>query len=241
MGMGHGNPVTYELLTGGSNLELMVAGTNALRGLIESHQNFVFVASEPRDRLLQTIGQALHPMEFAIVRTLDEELQDWLHQRRFAVNVGCELVWDAESIPATEWIPRFIKRVASKVVVGVFRASHLAPVQKFYAHEDHADLAAHIVLADSMLQEHRGFPMLVDMARRVCHTEFGETLEELAETAYAAAGLLGDIPVKKLTAIIEGRKHESISKEWDRFSSRRSLLGRCAPAISCESRRATQR
>ena len=61
----------------------------------------------------------------------------------------------------------FIKTVASKVVVGLFRATHFAPAQKFYAHVDHADLAAHIVLADSMMQEHRGFPLLADMARRV--------------------------------------------------------------------------
>jgi hypothetical protein len=186
--MGHGNPVTYEMLTGGGNLHLMMESTNVLRELIERHQKFVFVASEPRDHLLMTLGQALRPMEFAIVRTLDEELQDWLHQQRFAVNVGHELTWDAEPIQPTQWIPRFIKTVASKVVVGLFRATHFAPAQKFYAHVDHADLAAHIVLADSMMQEHRGFPLLADMARRVCHTEFGETLEELAETAYAAAG-----------------------------------------------------
>ncbi len=187
--MGHGNPVTYEMLTGGGNLELMVAATGVLRELIEERQKFVFVASEPRDRVLLTIGQALRPMEYAIVSTLDERLEDWLHQARFAVNVGQEVTWDGEAIPTTQWIPRFIERVASKVVVGLFRATHLAPAQVFYAHEDHADLAAHIVLADSALQEHRGFPLLADMARRVCHTEFGDTLEELAETAYAAAGV----------------------------------------------------
>ena len=187
--MGHGNPVTYEMLTGGGNLQLMMEATNVLRELIERHQKFVFVASEPRDHFLMTLGHALHPMEFAIVRTLDEELQDWLHQQRFAFHVGRDLSWDCESIPATQWIPRFIKTVASKVVVGLYRATRFAPAQKFYAHVDHADLAAHIVLADSMMQEHRGFPLLADMARRLCQTEFGETLDELAEAAYAAAGV----------------------------------------------------
>jgi hypothetical protein len=186
--MGHGNPVTYEMLTGGGNLQLMLAATAVLRELIERHQKFVFAASEPRDHFLMTIGQALPPMQYAIVKTLDEELQDWLHQQRFRANVGGQLTWDGEPIEATQWIPRFIKTVASQVVVGLFRASRLAPAQKFYAHVDHADLAAHIVLADSMMQEHRGFPLLADMARRVCRTEFGETLEELAEAAYAAAG-----------------------------------------------------
>ncbi len=38
--MGHGNPVPYELLTGGNNLELMVQATGLLRELIEGHQKF---------------------------------------------------------------------------------------------------------------------------------------------------------------------------------------------------------
>ena len=40
----------------------------------------------------------------------------------------------------------------------------LAPPQLFYAHEDHADIAALVALADSVLQEQRGFPLLIDLA-----------------------------------------------------------------------------
>jgi hypothetical protein len=187
--MGHGNPVTYELMTGGGNLELMVEATRVLRELIEGHQKFVFVGREPRDRMLLTIGEALRPLEFAIVSTLDERLEDWIHQRRFAVDVSTELSWDHEFLTAAEWIPRFIKRVASQVVVGLFRATRLAPAQVFYAHADHADLAGHIALADSVLQEHKGFPLLADMANHLCDSIFGNSLDGLAETAYAAAGV----------------------------------------------------
>ena len=84
--------------------------------------------------------------------------------------------------------PRFIETVASQVVVGLFRASPLAPAQLFYAHVHHADLAAHIAIADSMLQEHRGFPLLIDLAHHVCAGVFGGTLRALTGTAYAAAG-----------------------------------------------------
>jgi hypothetical protein len=186
--MGIGNPITYEVLTGGGNPELMVQGTSVLRQLIEERQRFVFVATEPRDFLLRTIGQGLLPWHFAIVQPLSEQIDTWFHQRRFTVGVGERLTWDGEFISAAEWIPRFIKRVASKVVVGLFRASDWAPPQLFYAHEDHADLAAHIVLADAMLQEHRGSPLLADLAGHVCTSVFGSTLEKLAETAYSAAG-----------------------------------------------------
>src|SRR5205807_3651251 len=74
--MGHGNPITYELLTGGGILELMVAGTSVARGLVE-RERFVFVASEPRELVLLTIGQALPPRSYAIVQTLAQQLETW--------------------------------------------------------------------------------------------------------------------------------------------------------------------
>jgi hypothetical protein len=182
--MGHGNPVTYELLTGGGNQDLMVRATHVLRELVETHQRFVFIASEPRDRLYHTVGQALRPMEYAILGTLADQISTWLHQARF--KVGEKLAWDDELIKPSEWIPRFINVVAPKVVVGLFRSSLLAPAQLFYAHVDHSEIAAHIALADSLFQE--GESWLLAMARRVCASAFGETLESLTESAYAAAG-----------------------------------------------------
>jgi hypothetical protein len=186
--LGHGNPVPYELLTGAGCFEVMVASLRVLRELIEKRQKFVFVSSEPRERLLLSIGNALGPMQYAVVGTLRERLENWLHQDRFAVGVAREAEWDGEPLKARQWIPRFLERVASRVVIGVYRASKLAPAQVFYAHEDHADMAAHIVLADSALQEHRGFPLLLDLAHHVCAAVFGATLQSLTETAYATAG-----------------------------------------------------
>jgi hypothetical protein len=186
--MGHGNPITYELLTGGGILELMVAGTNMTRELIERHRKFVFVASEPRERFLLTIGQALPPLHYAFVCTLESQVEKWFHQQRFIMETNGELLWDGEPIEPPEWIPRFIERVASQVVVGLYRASVLAPAQLFYAHKDHAHFAAHIAMADSMFQEERGFPLLIDLADHVCGSVFGGSLRHMTETAYAAAG-----------------------------------------------------
>src|SRR5262249_30094252 len=158
------------------NLDLMVQATQVLRELVEKHQKFVFIASEPRDRLFMTIGQALRPMEYAIVDTLDYRLSNWLHQERFKVGVSARLAWDQETLTPAEWIPRFIERVASKIVVGLFRATLFAPAQLFYAHVDHSETAAHIALADSMLKE-QGTPLLLQMANHVCDSVFGESLE----------------------------------------------------------------
>jgi hypothetical protein len=185
--LGHGNPLTYELLTGGGNLELMVQATRVLRELVEKHQRFVFVAGEPRESLFRTIGQALHPMEFAILDTLDHRLEHWLRQQRFKVGVTTKLLWDDEAITPAQWIPRVIERVASKIAVGLFRPTLLAPAQYFYAHVDHAKVAGHIVLADGMLKE-QGTSLLLEMAQRVCSSVFGESLAVLTESAYVAAG-----------------------------------------------------
>jgi hypothetical protein len=185
--MGHGNPVTYELLTGGSNLDLMVHGTNVLRELVEKHQRFLFVASEPRDRLYHTIGQALRPMEYAILDTLNHRLGSWLRQKRFKIGISRKVLWDEEWVSPAEWIPRFIDLVASKIVVGLFRPTLLAPAQLFYAHVDHSEIAAHIALADSMLKAD-GNSLLLEMAQRLYTSMFGENLEALAESAYAATG-----------------------------------------------------
>jgi hypothetical protein len=185
--MGHGNPVTYELLTGGDNLDLMVHATGVLREMIETHQKFVFIASEPRDALLHTFGQALRPMEYAIMGTLDDRLRAWLHQERFKIGVTTKLQWDRETIRPADWIPRFIKTVASKVIVGLFRTTLMAPAQVFYAHEDHSEIAAHIAIADSMLRE-QGTPMLLQAANHLCNAVYGDSLAALVEQGYVAAG-----------------------------------------------------
>jgi hypothetical protein len=185
--LGHGNPITYELLTGGGNLELMVEATRVLRDLVEVQQRFVFIAGEPGEAFVRMIGQALRPGEYAIIGTLDERLEFWLHQERFKIGVMTKLLWDDELISPTEWIPRVIERVASKIAVGLFRPTLLSPAQTFYAHVDHSDIAGHIALADSILKE-QGTSTLLEMAHHVCGSVFGDTLEALAESAYIAAG-----------------------------------------------------
>ena len=186
--VGHGNPITYELLTGAGILELMIAATRLLRDLVDFGK-FLFVASEPRELLLLTLGQALLPMQYAVVCPLDVSLRHWLHQRRFAVDVTEKIPWnDNERIAPSEWIPRFLDEVASEVVVGVYRASAAAPAHLFYAHARHVHYAARLALADGVLQEQRGFPLLIDLAHHVCAGVFGRSLNHLTETAYASAG-----------------------------------------------------
>jgi hypothetical protein len=186
--MGHGSPAPLELF---ANLpDLMIESIRVIRELIEGHQKFVYVASEGGDRGLLTIGDALYPLEYAIVCTLEERLAPFLEQWRCWGPVTVDLHWDGRRLTPEQWVQRFRDEVASRVVVGLYRATLLAPAQLFYAHVEHADVAARVALADSVLQEQRGFPLLIDHADQVCRSVYGGgSLSDLAAVAYAAAGV----------------------------------------------------
>ena len=168
----------------------MVEATRVIRELVEQHQKFIFVASEPRDRLLQRIGQALQPLQYAIVKTLGEMIGKIIEQGDFYRGpVSVDTTWDGDQLTAEGWIRRFRDEVAPQVVVGVYRATRFAPAQMFFAHTDHAHVAAHIAMADSLLQEHRGFPLLIDLADTICQGLFGrESLQAPVTAAYAESG-----------------------------------------------------
>jgi hypothetical protein len=177
--MGHGNPAPYELLTGSGMAELLESSLHVLHELIVGHQRFVFVPSAPSERTLLTIGQALRPLEFAIVDTMKERIE------RVAVGNYRGEEWARLAGPVRD----FAREVGPKIVVGVYRASEMAPPQLFYAHRNHAHEAALIAMADSVMQEHRGFPMLVDLAHTVCSSTFGtDSFTASTQLAYAEAG-----------------------------------------------------
>lgn len=178
--MGHGNPVSYSLLLPTTD-ELVQDSMDVLRELVLSHKRFVYVNSEPSDQLLLTIGNALDPLEFAIIGTLEDALGDamlfkladsqWGHKAANKIIHGC------------------IREIRSQIVVGVYRATIYSPPRVFYAHRDFACEAAAIAVADSVLQAHRGFPMLIDLADIVCGNSFDSgTLTGIVHDAYAAAG-----------------------------------------------------
>jgi hypothetical protein len=187
--MGHGSPAPYQLLLSAGNPDVMIRSVRLLRELIEGHRKFVFVASEPEDRGLLTLGQALHPREFVVVNTLDERVERFTETIRFMGRVTVDDRWDGKSLTPEEWVTKFRDEVASQVLVGVYRASLFAPPQVFYAHRDHFELAARIAIADSELQPNRGFPVLIDLADRTCKSIYGGgSLHDLANAAYAKAG-----------------------------------------------------
>jgi hypothetical protein len=174
--MGHGNPAPYELLTGSGSMDLLHAGLDVLRKLILEHKRFVFVPSAAGERVLLTIGNALRPLEFAVVENSERRMWPIINKGHLR----------GKHLDAAE---DFYSDTASKVLVGVYRTSNDVPPQIFYGHADHVHEAALIAMADSILQAHRGFPMLIDLANSVCGGLFGaDAFNSTIQAAYAQTG-----------------------------------------------------
>lgn len=159
--MGSGMPAPYELLTGAGAMDLVLPSLDVLEALLIDHKRFVFVPTRG-NRSLLTIGRALAPLEFAVVHKLHSYIEDIVEQGHLR---GRRL----------ERAREFVASAGEAVVVGVFRASTHAPPYVFYApaEPELCAQAAAIALADSVIQELRGYPMLLDMARQFCASAFG--------------------------------------------------------------------
>ena len=178
--IGHGNPIPYELVTGSGSAELIIRSIAVLKRLILDHKRFLFVPSAASERALYTIGDALKPLEYAVIDSVSDRL------RRIVSQGGYR---GQEFRLAKKHLEEFAVEVGDRVLVGVYRVSAHSPAQVFYAHTDHVSEAALIAMADSILQEHRGFPMLLDLADKYCRNLMGaETLSRPAVAAYADAG-----------------------------------------------------
>jgi hypothetical protein len=177
--MGHGNPTPYELITGSGMPELLRESLVLLRRMILDHKRFVFVPSAPSAREFLTIGNALMPLEYAIIDTNESNL---------AKIAAGHYRGEAWSDLKTQ-VDNFVKDCGPRIAVGLFRTSEHAPCQMFFSHIDHVHEAALIAMADSVLQEFRGFPMLIDLADGLCTTTFGADIFAMStQLAYAEAG-----------------------------------------------------
>jgi hypothetical protein len=174
--MGHGHPAPYELLTGSGSMELLRRSLDLLRELILDYRRFVFVPSAPGERLLLTIGQALRPLEFAIVETSQRRMEQIFTKGHLR----------GEHRDRAE---AFTKEAGHEILIGVYRTYAESPPQVFYAHADFVQDAALIAMADSLLQAQRAFPTLIDLADTVCGSLFGtEGFNSTIQSAYAKHG-----------------------------------------------------
>lgn len=175
--MGHGNPFPYELFVNfwASKEEITKTTLTLLSNLVE-HQRFVFVPSSTSSRHLITIGNALEPLEFVIIDTAKAGLL------RIIENGNAREPMRGMQLD-------FVEKYGDQIIVGLFKCSSMAPPYLFYAHREHVHTAVLIAIADGLLQEHRGFPMLIDLADQICYSTFHpETFFASIRQAYVEAG-----------------------------------------------------
>ena len=163
--LGHGGPMPYEMLIGSGREEMIWASLAVLRRLLTEHKRFIFVPSEISDQAIRTIANALRPLQYAVLRNTKDIIDGYVtgssYERPYYKVRG---IFDA--------LRAFREDVGGKVLLGVYRVSRFSPGGVFFAHEDHVHEAAQIAIADSALQEHRGFPNLIDIADRTCRGVF---------------------------------------------------------------------
>lgn len=177
--MGHGHPLPKELLTGTGMPELIELSLPIFHKLLIEHQRFVFVPRGTNDQLMKSIGGALLPLEFAIVR----DVSDYLNAIIAGGHYGA-----GRFKRAKEQLDAFQALAQHEIVAGVFRVSAHAPAQVFYAHAAHAPEAALVAMADAVLVEARGFPMLLDVAGNLCREMFPpDAIFKPAAATYARA------------------------------------------------------
>lgn len=161
--MGHGHPLPKELLTGAGMPELIELSVPLFRELLLGHKRFVYVPRRSTDRVIQTIGSALLPLEYAIVDDLNAYMDGVITLGHYGTG---------RYRKALEMLQEFQADASGKLVAGVFRVSPHSPSQVFYAHADHASEAAIVAMADAVLVEARGYPMLLDLAGGICREMF---------------------------------------------------------------------
>ena len=161
--MGHGHPLPKELLTGAGMPELIELSVPLFRELLLEHKRFVYIPRGSNNRLLQSIGDALLPLEFAIVDDLDTYMYEVIDQGHYGTG---------KFRNAKRMLDSFQADASGKLVAGVFRVSPHSASKIFYAHVDHASEAAVVAMADAMLIEARGYPMLLDLAGSICRDMF---------------------------------------------------------------------
>jgi len=116
--LGHGSPMPYELLTGSGSMELLQRGMDLMEELMLQHRKVIFVPSAPSDRHWLTLGQALNPLEFVILETIEERMLRIVNQGHFRSYEGM--------------VRNFCKKVGPQFVMGIYRTASAAPPYLFF-------------------------------------------------------------------------------------------------------------
>jgi hypothetical protein len=175
--IGQGNPCSRELLSGSGYPRLLMHSLKMLSRLIGEHKKFVFVPHALEERGYLMLGHSLHAGEYAIIRTLESDSAYFVER------------WSYPNEEIRDEVLAFVRKYCRDIFIGLFRSSEHAPPRLFFAHGEHVHVAAHIVMADSLIHPRRGFPMLLEVADSSCRGVFGtDSFQGFVQDAHTRAG-----------------------------------------------------
>lgn len=146
----HGPIVPLEMRLGRLGVSGVLEENLRLAERLVDYGKVVGVLSSTSRLRLLNLGYLLRPGEYMYVARASRIMRD-----------------EARRVPRDEReiLDDFIEEYGERVVVGLFRVGGKAYV--FEAVEEFFDEAAHIVIADSVVNAFKGFPLLLDYADRV--------------------------------------------------------------------------
>jgi hypothetical protein len=157
-------------------MQLLLSALDLMRQFILEHKRFIYVTNASGERGVLTIGHALGTLQYAVIETSVYRMGRIVEQGHLRGSYR-------------ERALNFYQEVAPQILVGVYRISNELPPRVFYAHKAFVHDAALIAMADSVLQAHSSFPVLLDLANRVCRSSFGEEgFLSAVRSAYARRG-----------------------------------------------------
>ena len=174
--MGQGSPCSIEMLSGSGYATLLKKSLEVLRRLIQEHKKFVYVPSAMQERGYLTLGHALKPGEYALLRTLESDSEHFVQH------------WHYYDESLRKKVLAFVKECCAQVLIGIFRVSALSAPSIFFAHREHVHRAAHIAMADTLTHPGRAFPMLLNVADASCRVLSPDAFSGLVQDAYTRAG-----------------------------------------------------
>jgi len=148
----NGSVFPQELRTGLGRLRALEPCLDLAERVLKS-ESFVGVIGSSSHNDLLTLASALRPLEYARLWTLKTDLDAWLATAHFNPTDHARF-------------KQFIDANGDRAAVGIYRAGSRAYV--FQAPTDRFDEAAAIVMADSLHQPIRAYPLLIDYADAVC-------------------------------------------------------------------------
>ncbi|MFX0209970.1 MAG: hypothetical protein ACFFDT_28575 [Candidatus Hodarchaeota archaeon] len=171
----NGPVVPYELRTGIGRLRALDACLSLSEKVLD-RKTIVGVLATSSEPEIVSLGLALYPKEYVRLRSYKEDLEDWLPRAHFNKTDEARF-------------KRFIETHGDFLDVGIYKAGQRAYV--FHAHHDLFNEAAALIICDSMFQQLRGYPLLIDYADSLCsHMLASSDFRRMVDFGLAKAGSL---------------------------------------------------